>query len=108
MAVSQAQRLAKAKYQQEKRSIVAAEVSKAKGEEYRAAAKELGLSLAKLIQNGVEEYIQNHGGEVVHKPEAEKLTAEEKRLLAAFAKLPKNAQINLIKTLESLSPKKEG
>ena len=108
MAVSQAQRLAKAKYQQEKRSIVAAEVSKAKGEEYRAAAKELNLSLAKLIQNGVEEYIQNHGGEVIQKPEAEKLTAEERRLLAAFAKLPKNAQINLIKTLEALSPKKEG
>ena len=104
---TQAQRLAKAKYQQEKRSLVAAEVSKVKGEEYRAAAKELGLSLARLIQCGVEESIANHGGEVIQKPEAEKLTTEERRLLMAFAKLPKDAQTNLIKTLEALSPQQE-
>lgn len=107
MTVSQAQRLAKAKYQQEKRSIVAAEVSKVKGEEYRAAAKEFGLSLAKLIQIGVEEFIKNHAGEIIQKPEVEKLTTEERRLLKAFAKLPRNAQTNLIKTLEALSPQQE-
>ena len=106
--VTKAQRMAVAKFRAEKCDRIAADVPKGKREEYRAAAKELGLSLAKLIQYGVEEYIQNHGGEVIQKPEAEKLTAEERRLLAAFAKLPKNAQINLIKTLEALSPKKEG
>ena len=108
MAVSQAQKLAKEKYRQEKRDQMTLEVPKGKREVYKAIAARLGLSLSMLVQHSVEEYGANHAGEVIHKPEAEKLTAEEKRLLAAFAKLPKNAQTNLIKTLEALSPKKEG
>ncbi|MBD3879275.1 MAG: hypothetical protein SR1Q5_06275 [Quinella sp. 1Q5] len=83
-------------------------VKKGKREEYQQAAGNLGIGFWALIQHGVEEYIANHGGEIIQKPEAEKLTAEERRLLTAFAKLPKNAQINLIKTLEALSPQKEG
>ena len=108
MAVSQARRLSIAKYRQEKRDQLAVDVPKGKRDEYKQKATKLGLSLSMLVQYSVESYGANHGGEVIQKPEAEKLTAEERRLLAAFAKLPKNAQINLIKTLEALSPKKEG
>ncbi|MBR0102381.1 MAG: hypothetical protein IJQ01_02645 [Selenomonadaceae bacterium] len=108
MAVSQAQKLAVRKYRRNNYETVSFEVRKGIREEYKQAAERLGLSLAEFFKQAAESYGANHGGEIIHKPEAEKLTAEERRLLAAFAKLPKNAQTNLIKTLEALSPKKEG
>ena len=42
------------------RERLAIEVPKGKRDEYKAAAQELGLSLSRLVQNGVEEYIRNH------------------------------------------------
>lgn len=105
--VSQAQKLAVKKYRNKTYDTIGFDVPKGKRDEYKTKAKELGLSLAKLIQIGVEEFIKNHGGKIIQKPEVEKLTAEERRLLKAFAKLPKNAQTNLIKTLEALSPQQE-
>ena len=107
MSVSSAKRLAVKVYQTEKCDRLTLDVPKGKRSEYKEKAASLGLSLSILIQNSVESYGTNHAGEVIQKPEAEKLTAEERRLLTAFAKLPKNAQTNLIKTLEALSPQKE-
>ena len=39
------------------------EIPKGKRDIYKAAAQELCLSLSKLVQNGVEEYIRNHFNE---------------------------------------------
>ena len=44
---------------------LAVEIPKGKRDIYKMAARELGLSLSKLIQNGVEEYIKNHGEEFI-------------------------------------------
>ena len=44
---------------------LAVEIPKGKRDIYKMAARELGLSLSKLIQNGVEEYIKNHGAEFI-------------------------------------------
>ena len=44
---------------------LAVEIPKGKRDIYKMAARELGLSLSKLIQNGVEEYIKNHGVEFI-------------------------------------------
>ena len=105
--VSQAQKIAVKKYRDKTYDTIGFDVPKGKRDEYKTKAKKLGLSLAKLIQYGIEEFIQNHVEEFIQKPEVEKLTTEESRLLKAFAKLPKNAQTNLIKTLEALSPQQE-
>ena len=80
---------------------------KGKREEYKQVAEKLGLGQMEMFRLAIEEFIANHGGEIIKKSEAEKLTTEDRRLLTAFAKLPKNAQTNLIKTLEALSPQKE-
>lgn len=45
------------------------EIPKGKREAYKIAARELGLSLSKLIQNGVEEYIKTHGEEFISETE---------------------------------------
>ena len=114
MPVSNAQKLAKAKYQQEKRTLVAAEVSKDKGAFYREQAARLNLSLSMLIQSGVEEFIQRHLNELepIVKPApmvkeqqtAEKLTSTERTLLAEFNQLPVDAQKSLIRFLRSVNP----
>lgn len=103
MAVSQAQKLAKAKYQQEKRSLIAAEVSKAKGEEYRAKAAELGISLSALIQRGIEEYICNRIGGEFTTTRPDSLSASEKELIEVFNRLPDDAQKSLIKTCKAIN-----
>lgn len=46
------------------RDMIAVEVPKGKRDIYKIAAQELGLSLSRLVQNGVEEYIKNHVNEV--------------------------------------------
>ena len=56
----------------------------------------MGLSLSRLIQLGVEEYIKNHAAEVpvvIEKPVVEEtLTDAELRLSENFARLPKSVQ----------------
>ena len=81
-------------------------VKKGARDEYKAGATELGISLAALVQRGVEEYISNHaGGKFVPTPTpaAETLTADEKRLLAAFAKCPDNMRPTLKKLVEQVA-----
>lgn len=80
-------------------------VKKGTRDEYKAAASEQGISLAALVQLGVEEYISNHtGGEFLPPTTtAETLTTEEKRLLAAFAKCPDNMRPTLKKLVEQVA-----
>ena len=104
MAVSKAQQLAKAKYQHEKRALVASEVSKEKRDAYSAAAKSLGLSVSMLIQNGVEEFIKNHAGEKFPtevKPES--ISAADRRLLESFGKCPEHVKPTLKKLIEQIA-----
>ena len=106
MAVSTAQKLAKAKYQQEKRTLIATEVSKEKGEFYRTTATEFGISLSKLVQNGVEEFIQNHAGQnlsLVAQNSEPKLSAADKKLVDEFNQLPVDTQKALIKLIQSIN-----
>ena len=106
MAVSTAQKLAKAKYQHEKRTLIATDVSKEKGEFYRATAMELGISLSKLVQIGVEEFIQNHAGEnfsVTTQSQEQRLSAADKKLIEEFNRLPAETQKALIKLIQSIN-----
>ncbi len=60
MAVSKAQILANLRYRAKTYDRVSIDVKKGKREEWKKAAKERGISLALIIQKGVEEYILNH------------------------------------------------
>lgn len=105
MAVSRAKRISIAAYQQEKCDRLTADVPKGKREVYKRIAAELNLSLASLIQVGVEEYARTHAGEdfseanqltatstsAVEKP-GETLSREEKKLLEDFRQMPANLQ----------------
>lgn len=92
-------------------------VKKGKADDYRQAAQDLGIGFWELIQSGVEEFIQNHaGGDFLPvKPApmnkeqpAEKLSAQEKTLLAEFNRLPVDAQKALLKFLKTLNERQEG
>lgn len=98
--------LANANYRAKAYDVISTSVKKGKRDEYNAAAKKLKLSLAQLIQNGVEEYIRNHAGEVVVPAtwqEAETISAEERRLIQAFANLPDNVKPTIKKLVEQLA-----
>lgn len=106
MAVSNAQKLAKAKYQHEKRALIASEVSKEKCDEYKAAAAELGLSLSMLVRFGVEEFIERHGGEVVARPVSSKedsLSKDERKLVEDFNQLPDEFKPTVRKLINQLA-----
>lgn len=60
MAVSLSQKLATARYNEKSYDKIIASVKKGKREYYKIEAEKRGLSLAMLIQKGVEEYIENH------------------------------------------------
>lgn len=104
MTVSEAKRLAIAKYRQEKRDQLAVDVPKGKRDEFKAKAAALGISLAQLIQRAVETY----GGELNHTQPAQivdelpKLTGDEKHLVDAFNNLSPKAQKALLKFLDAL------
>ena len=109
MSVSIAQKLAKAKYQQEKRTLIATEVSKEKGEFYRTTATEFGISLSKLVQNGVEEFIQNHAGQnlsLVAQNSEPKLSAADKKLVEEFNQLPVDTQKVIAKLIATINATK--
>ena len=73
-----------------------------KGDEYKAKAKALGLSLSRLVQVAVESY----GGEGVAtvapvKP-APVITSEQRKILDAVDSLPPDARRALMKFLHAL------
>ena len=109
MAVSNAQKLAKAKYQHEKRALVASEVSKEKCDEYKAAAAELGISLASLVRIGVEEFIERHGGgSLPAASKEERLSTADKRLVEDFKALSPKSQKALRDIISELVATKGG
>lgn len=109
MAISPAQKLAKTKYQQDKRTLVAADVPKDKGDFYRTSARELNLSLSMLIQNGVEEYIRNHAPQAARQalqatlePTRDTLTVDEKTALNNLNRLPVKVQKAVLKLIAEI------
>ena len=105
MTISRAQNLAVLKYRAKVYDRVSIDVPKGKRDAYNLAAKELKLSLAMLIQNGVEEFIKNHAGEKVTldvKPENQ-LSAADKKLIEAFGKCPEHVKPTLKKLIEQLA-----
>ena len=107
MAMSESQKLSIAKYRQEKRDRISTDVPKGKREVYNVAAKDLGLSLSMLIQNGVEEYIRNHAGENVLDKQQDKksLSPADEKLLAEFSKLPVDARKHLLELAKIINQK---
>lgn len=113
MTVSKAQSLASQRYRKKTYEQIFFDVKKGIKAEYKAAAAELGMSLAGLLTTAAEEFIQRHGGEVnfpaqttqpaqVTQP-AEQISATQRRLLDAVDQLPTDAQKSLLKFLQSLS-----
>ena len=106
MAVSTAQRLARDKYRKEKRDQMTVEIPKGKREVYKLIAAELDRSLAQLIQDAVEEYGANHGGEnlsLATQNQEQKLSAADKKLIEEFNRLPAETQKALIKLIQSIN-----
>lgn len=111
MSISAAQKMANARYRQKKRKAITADVPKEKGEQYQAFAARVGLSMSLLVQRGIEEFIQRHGGEVnlpaqtarIATQPAEQISAAQRRLLDAVDQLPTDVQKSLLKFLQSLS-----
>ena len=106
MPKSLAQKMANRRYRDKVYDQITVEVPKGKRDEYKAAAKDLRLTFKALIQAGVEEYIQNHGGEV-STPTApvvdDKLPAGQRRLVEEFNRLPSDARRQLVKFLQALN-----
>lgn len=106
MAVSNAQKLAKMKYQQEKRTVIAADVSKAKGEEYRAKAARLGVTVSRLIQLSVEAYgEEGMTFEPLLRQAAENISAADRRLVEAVNALPESTRKIIVKLVEDFASK---
>ena len=103
MAVSVPKRISIRKYQSEKCDRITLDVPKGKREAYKLVAAELDMSLAQLVQNSVEGYAANHAGAVPTPTPAEILTADEKQLLAAYAKCPENMRSTLKKLVEQVA-----
>ena len=105
MAITESQKESIAKYRAEKRDRLSTDIPKGKRDAYNLAASELGLSLSKLIQCGVEEFIARHAGKEIERPQVveEKFSAEEKRLVEEFAKLPVDVRKALIKLVGAIN-----
>ena len=102
--------LANANYRAKAYDRISIDVKKGKRDTYNAAAKDLDLSLAMLIQLGTEEFIQNHAGEKFSVPAKEaasvpekKLNASERRLVEAFARLPEKTRAKFVGLLENVA-----
>ena len=103
MAISESQKLSIAKYRQEKRDRLSTDIPKGKRAEYNAAAGHLGISLALLVQNGVEEYIANHAGEEFKPTTSAPMTAEERKLIDDFNALPDDVRKSISKLIRQIN-----
>ena len=106
MAVSEAQKRAHKNYREEKCDRITVAVPKGKRAAYKLMADELGLSLARLFQHGVEEFAQNHSdGNIRALLELKEfsLTGRERVLLARFNSLPERAQQHFMKLMGDLA-----
>lgn len=111
MAMSAARRLANEKYLKEKCDRIGVDVPKGKRDAYKLIAAELDISLASLIQVGVEEYARTHAGEKFVVPAEvtaksvpeKKLTAAERKLVETFARLPEKTRAKFTGLLENVA-----
>ena len=60
MTTSKSRLLANARYREKAYDSVTIQLKKGKKDHYKEEAAKRGLSLAMLIQKGVEEYLENH------------------------------------------------
>lgn len=106
MARTEGEKISRYKYESKAYDQILLKVKKGKREEYKTAAAERGLGQMEMIRAAIEEYISNHAGAVpatTPTPAAETLTADEKQLLAAFAKCPENMRPTLKKLVEQVA-----
>lgn len=108
MSVSESRRVSITKYRQEKRDQLAVDVPKGKRDKYKAKAAQLGLSLSMLIQNSVEAYGEKGGEVIASTTRAEKLTADQRRLLDEFGKMPVEVQKQTLKLIREINASKGG
>lgn len=94
---------------------IAFHVKKGKREEYKQAADDFGISLRELFQTSVEEFIAERSLQSlpvkpasITPPPAEKLTSQEKTLLAEFNQLPADVQKSLLKLAKSINANQSG
>ena len=87
---------------------------KGKRAEYQQAAKDFGISQSEMIRLAVETYILDrslHDLPVkpvpISKPESQELSAEERRLLDEFNKLPPNIQKSIAKMIRAINAELE-
>ena len=104
--------LANKKYRAKAYDTIGFDVPKGKRDEYKATAASKGLSLAKFLFLAAEAYgAKLEGGEVVipatAKVAAEKISADERRLLDAAAKFPQDTRKLFLKLVEDLAAKLE-
>ena len=100
-----------AEYKKAHYDNVVLRVYKGKREEYQQAAQDLGIGFWDLLQSGVEEFIASHiwsdfspvKPASITPPPAQKLSAEERNLLAEFNQLPADVQKSLLKLAKSIN-----
>ena len=89
-------------------------LEKGKREEYKQAAEDFGISLRELVQTSVETFIAERSLQdlpvkpaPVSKPESQELSAEERRLLDEFNKLPPDVQKSIAKMIRTINAELE-
>ena len=98
-----AQKLARQRYKEKNLELVAFEVKKGASAEYTAAAS-LGLGKMEMIRRAIEEYIANHASESFTKPQpTESLSAEQRKLLDEFGRLPADVQKTFSKLIKQFN-----
>lgn len=98
MAITESQKVSKARYRKLKRDSLFVEIPKGKKAAYRQVADELGLSMAFLVQNAVEEYARTHANDVPVFPQTAEdfLTERENLLIERFGQLPDKTQLDFL------------
>lgn len=82
-------------------------LQKGKRDEYKQAAEDFGISLRELVQTSVESFIAEKSyrdfESLKPAPPAEKLSTEQKQLLAEFDKLPPDVQKSIVKMIRAIN-----
>lgn len=101
MALPESTKESKKRYKL-KRELLAVEIPKGKKAAYRQVADALGLSMARLIQQSVEEYARKYANEVPEFPQTaeEFLTERENLLLKRFNRLEPKTQMAFIHLMD--------
>jgi len=108
MSRTDGEKISRQKYESKAYDQILIKVKKGKREEYRQSAELIGLGQMEMIRRAIEEFIANHAGEKLPaaKPE-EKLTADEKKLVEEFCRLPVDAQKYLLKFVRAINCSKD-